>query len=136
RGFYILDDYSPLRRLKTPDLERPASLFPVAPAAMYIPAVPLGVRDKSFQGESFYTAANPPFGAIFTYYLRDEIKTRKKQRQEKERAIAKKGGDVFYPAWDSLRAEDREEDPAVLLTATDEGGQVVRRLTGPVSAGF
>jgi hypothetical protein len=125
RGFYILDDYSPLRKLKTADLERAATLFPVAPAAMYIPATPLGLRDKSFQGEDFYSAPNPPFGAIFTYYLRDEIKTRKKQRQEKERPIAKRGGDVFYPSWDTLRAEDREEDPAVFLTVTDEEGRVV-----------
>jgi photosystem II stability/assembly factor-like uncharacterized protein len=136
RGFYILDNYAPLRRLKTADLERAATLLPVAPAVMYIPATPLGLRDKSFQGESFYMAPNPPFGAIFTYYLRDEIKNRKKRREEKERAIAKKGGDVSYPAWDSLRAEDREEDPAVLLTVTDEGGQVVRRISGPTSAGF
>jgi len=136
RGFYILDDYAPLRKLKTADLERAATLFPVPPAAMYIPATPLGLKDKSFQGEAFYTAANPPFGAIFTYYLRDEIKTKKKQRQAKEGAVAKKGGDVFYPSWDSLRAEDREEDPAVILTVTDEEGHVVRRITGPVTAGF
>ena len=136
RGFYILDDYAPLRRLKTADLERAATLFPVPPAAMYIPATPLGLKDKGFQGDGFYTAPNPPFGASFTYYLRDEVKTRKKQRQAKEGAIAKKGGDVFYPSWDSLRAEDREEDPAVMLTVTDEEGHVVRRITGPVTAGF
>jgi photosystem II stability/assembly factor-like uncharacterized protein len=136
RGFYVLDDYSPLRRLKTADLERAAGLFPVAPAAMYVPAVPLGLRGKSFLGEDHYLAPNPPFGAVFTYYLRDEIKTRKKQRQEQERAIAKKGGDVFYPSWDALRAEDREEDPAVVLIVTDEEGRVVRRISGPVGAGF
>jgi len=136
RGFYILDDYSPLRKLETADLERAATLYPVAPAAMYIPATPLGLRDKSFQGEDFYTAPNPPFGAVFTYYLRDEIKTRKKRRQEKESPIAKRGGDVFYPSWDSLRTEDREEDPAVVLTVTDEEGHVVRRIGGPLSAGF
>jgi photosystem II stability/assembly factor-like uncharacterized protein len=136
RGFYVLDDYSPLRKLKTSDLERVATLYPVPPASMYVPASPLGLRDKSFQGESFYVAPNPAFGATFTYYLRNEIKSRKKVRQEKEKAIAKKGGDVYYPSWDSLRAEDREEDPAVMLTVTDETGQVVRRITGATSAGF
>jgi photosystem II stability/assembly factor-like uncharacterized protein len=136
RGFYILDDYSPLRRLKTGDLERAATLFPTPAAAMYVPATPLGLRDKGSQGDAFYNAPNPPFGAIFTYYLRDEIKTLKKQRQEKERAIAKAGGDVFYPPWDSLRAEDREEEPSVVLTVTNEEGSVVRRITGPVGAGF
>jgi hypothetical protein len=136
RGFYILDDYSPLRET-TPDLLRQdAVLFATKPAWMYVPAQPLGLKEKSFQGDAFYMAPNPPFGAVFTYYLRDEIKTRKKQRREVEKEAAKKGEDVFYPSWDSLRAEDREEDPAILLTVTDEEGQVVRRITGPVKAGF
>ncbi len=43
---------------------------------------------------------------------------------------------MFYPSWDELRAEDREEDPSVIFTVTDETGAVVRRITGPVTAGF
>jgi hypothetical protein len=35
-----------------------------------------------------------------------------------------------------LRAEDREDAPAVVFTVTDEAGNVVRRLTGPTGAGF
>ena len=54
----------------------------------------------------------------------------------KEAELAKKGGDVFYPSWDELRAEAREEEPAILLTVADESGNVVRRIEGPVTAGF
>jgi len=136
RGFYILDDYSPLRKLSSAMLAREAALFPVKPALMYVPSNPMGGREKADQGHAFFTAPNPPFGAVFTYYLRDEIKTLKEQRQEREKAIIKKGGDVFYPPWDSLEAEDREEEPAMLITVTDEDGNVVRRITGPVGAGF
>jgi hypothetical protein len=103
---------------------------------MFIPAQPLGGRDKAYQGSGFYTAPNPPAGAVFTYYLKDEIKTRKKQRQEAEKTVAEKGGDVLYPTWDALAAEDREEDPAMVLIVADSQGNVVRRLTGPVTAGF
>jgi hypothetical protein len=35
-----------------------------------------------------------------------------------------------------VRAEEREEAPAVLLTVTDRDGNVIRRLTGPTAAGF
>ncbi|HZI93735.1 MAG TPA: glycosyl hydrolase [Patescibacteria group bacterium] len=136
RGFYILDDYTPLRKLTADALEREAVLFPVKPALMYVPSTPIGLREKSFQGETFYTAPNPPFGAVFTYYLKDDIKTLKKKRQDEEKELVKKGGDVFYPSWETLRAEDREEEPAILLTITDEEGNVVRRLTGPVKSGF
>lgn len=136
RGFYILDDYTPLRRLTTETLQKEAVLFPVKPALMYIEATPLGLRGKSFQGESFFTSPNPPFGAVFTYYLKDELKTRRKQRWEAEAEAEKEGGNVAYPSWDELRAEDREKDPVILITVSDEQGNVVRRLTGPTSAGF
>ena len=111
RGFRVLDDVTPLR-LATPEtLAKEAVLFPVRDAWAYIPKVPYGLKGKAFLGESFYTAANPPFGAVFTTYLKDDLKGRKKARQEAEKEKAKKGEDVFYPTWDELRAEDREEEP-------------------------
>ncbi len=136
RGFYILDDYSPLRLVTAELLEREATLFPVPRTWMYIETDPLGLKGKSFQGASYFTAPNPPFGAVFTYYLEDELKTRRAKRQEEEKKPAEKGDDVFYPSWEALEAEEREEEPAVILTVTDEAGNVVRRLTGPVKAGF
>ena len=136
RGFYVLDDYSPLRSVPRATLEGAPTLFPVRTAPMYVQGNPMGGRGKASRGETYFTAPNPPFGAIFTYYLRDEIRTMKKQRREREKAIAKQGGDVLYPPWDSLRAEDREEKPAMLLTVRDADGRIVRRLTGPVGAGF
>jgi hypothetical protein len=91
---------------------------------------------KSQQGESFYTADNPPFGATFTYYLKSGYKSLKEQRRAREKDVKKAGGDTFYPSWDDVRAEEREEAPAVLLTVTDRDGNVIRRLTGPTGAGF
>ena len=52
-------------------------------------------------------AANPPFGAVFTYYLKDEIKTLKKKRQDEEKKLTEKGGDVRYPAVGAPRAGRR-----------------------------
>ncbi len=136
RGFRVLDDVTPLR-LATPEtLAREAVLFPVRDAWAYVPKVPYGLRGKAFLGESFYAAANPPFGALFTVYLKDDLKSRKKARQEAEKEKAKKGEDVFYPAWEELRAEDLEDEPALLLTVSDDAGNVVRRLTAPAKAGF
>ena len=136
RGFYILDDYRALRSASKETLDKDATLFPVRDAWMFIPAAPNGGREKAFFGDRFFNAPNPPFGAIFTYYLKDELKTARKTRLDAEKEKQKKGEDTSYPSWDALRAEDREEDPAVLLTVTDEDGTVVRRLTGPVTAGF
>ncbi len=131
RGIYILDNYTPLRLVKPEMLKQDSVLFPVKDALMYIQAQPLGGRGKSFQGESFYTADNPPFGATFTYYLKEELKTRKARRQE-----AEKKGSIVLPPLSDLRAEEEEEAPAVIFTIIDGSGRVVRRLNGPVTAGM
>jgi photosystem II stability/assembly factor-like uncharacterized protein len=136
RGFYVLDDYRPLRAATKAVLDAEATLFPVRDAWMYIPAAPNGGRGKAFFGDRFFTAPNPPFGAVFTYYLKDDLKSLRKKRLDDEKAKEKKGEDTPYPSWDALRAEDREEEPAIVLTVSDSDGNVVRRLTGPASAGF
>ena len=103
---------------------------------MYIQAQPIGGRGKSFQGESFYEAENPAFGATFTYYLKEAIKTRKEKRQDAEKEAIKKGGTPAWPGTNDLRAEEEEEAPAIIFTVTDSSGHVVRRITGPITAGM
>ncbi|HEU4509129.1 MAG TPA: hypothetical protein VFR78_12860 [Pyrinomonadaceae bacterium] len=136
RGIYILDDYTPLRLLKPETVRQEAAVFPVKDALMYIQSQPLGGRGKSFQGERYYTADNPPFGATVTWYLKDAIKTKKEKRQEAERDAARRGAPVGWPTRAELRAEEEEEPPAILVTVTDASDNVVRRLTGPVGAGI
>lgn len=136
RGFYILDDYSPLRHLDRERLQKEAVLLPVKKALMYIPRAPLGSRGKADQGHAFFTASNPPFGAVFTYYLKETLKTRKQVRRDKEKGLEKEGKPVPFPGWDTLRREQNEEEPAIILTVKDRDAQVVRRLTCPVSKGI
>jgi len=136
RGIYILDNYTPLRTLKPEMLRQEAAVFPVKDALMYIQSQPLGGRNKSFQGESFFTADNPPFGATVTWYLKDALKTRKEKRQEAEKEAEKKNAPVGWPTGDQLRAEEEEDAPAIVVTITDANNRVVRRLTGPVTAGM
>jgi photosystem II stability/assembly factor-like uncharacterized protein len=136
RGIYILDDYTPLRMIKPDVLARESVLFPVKDAMMYVQAQPLGGRAKAFQGESFYMAENPPFGATFTYYLKSALKTRKQMRQEAEKEAERKGAAAPYPTLDDLRQEDEEEPPAIFLIVADSQGRVVRRLVGSTGAGI
>jgi photosystem II stability/assembly factor-like uncharacterized protein len=136
RGIYILDDYTPLRSATAETLQAESVFFPVRKALSYLPATPLGSRGKGFQGEAFYTAPNPPFGAIVTYHLKDGLRTKKEIRQEREREAARKGETLPYPSADALRAEAEEEAPAIVVTITDSSGKVVRRLDGPHTRGF
>src|SRR5947199_3718234 len=136
RGFYVLDDFTPLRQVRAETLQQDFAAFPVKPPLMYFPSAPLGLPGKGFQGESYYVAPNPPFGAVFTYYLKEDIRTLKKTRWQTEKETEKEGGNVAYPTWEQLHAEEREEEPVILVTVQDQDGNVVRRLTGPVTAGF
>ncbi len=136
RSFFILDDYTPLRHVDEEALARDAVLFPVRDAKWYIPRRIYGRGEKGSQGDAFYVAPNPPFGAVVTYYLKDGFETREQQRQKTEKELAEEGKDTPYPGWHALREEQLEEEPAVLLTVKDAEGDVVRRLTGPAEQGF
>ncbi|MEO0631637.1 MAG: glycosyl hydrolase, partial [Planctomycetota bacterium] len=133
RGIYILDDYTPLRTAAG-DLES-KHLFDVRDAWSYVVGDNIGYGVKGFFGATHYNADNPPFGAVFTYRLESGLESASKVRRKAEIEIEKEGGDTPYPSWEALRAEDREEDPAVLLIVRDAAGQVVRRVVGKTGAG-
>jgi photosystem II stability/assembly factor-like uncharacterized protein len=139
RSFYILDDYSPLREVSTSMLKSESVLFPVRKAFWYVPKRPLGCGDpgcQGSQGDSYYVAPNPDFGATFSYYLPDGLKTRQETRREKEKEREKQNQNVVFADWDDVLMEQREDEPAILFTVTDSEGSVVRQIEGPVEAGF
>lgn len=136
RGFYVLDDYSPLRELNEDLLDREAHIFPVKKSLMYVESSPLGLKGKSFQGEAFYSASNPALGACFSYYMKEVPKTLKDQRLEAEKKSKKAGEDVFYPAMDKIREEDFEQKPYIVFSIKDENGEEVRRLKTKAAKGI
>ncbi|MEJ2085382.1 MAG: hypothetical protein P8Y44_06855, partial [Acidobacteriota bacterium] len=99
-------------------------------------ADPLGPLEKAVQGDAFFTAPNPPFGAVFTYHLAQTLEERRESRRGRESELRELGEPVYYPEWEQLRAEDREREPRVELVVTDRDDRIVRRLAGPVEAGF
>ena len=133
RGFYVLDDYSPLRGASAETLAQESNLFPVKDALMYVRSI---VNFSGSQGASFFTAPNPPYGVTITYYLKDPIRTKRQQRQQAEREAARKNEPIKYPTRQELLAEAEEEPPAMLFTISDAEGKVVRRLSAPATFGL
>lgn len=136
RGFYVLDNYSPLRDLKKENLDKKAHLFPVKDALLYIPSDPLGLDGTGFQGHNLWAAKNPEFGATFTLHLKDEYKTLKQIRQEKEKALEKDKKDVNYPTFDELRQEEQEEKAQLIYVIKDAQGKEMKRLLTSPSKGI
>jgi hypothetical protein len=130
RGIFVLDDYTPIREAAARGLDAPAALFDTRDALWYDPT---DVEDS--QGADQYAAENPPFGAVFTYHLRDGYESLEAQRQQAEEAL-EPGEDVPFPGWDRLEAEMREQGPAVQVVIRDRTGNVVNRIDGPTSSGI
>lgn len=137
RGFYILDDYTPLRTMREETLTAGPTLFPVKDAPWYVETSRLGNSSgRGWQGAAYYAAPNPPFGAVFTYFLNEKLMTRKEQRREAEKKAEKIGQTTTYPAIEDFRAEDEATDPMIVLLVRDSAGNLVRRVTGPREKGI
>ena len=65
RGFYIVDDYSPIREYSKLIENKSAHLFSVKSAYQYVVASP----EKTATGHNFFTSPNPPYGVKLSYYL-------------------------------------------------------------------
>src|SRR6202011_4050302 len=136
RGFYVLDNIAPLRQVTAQSLDQQAIFFSVKNPLLYIERHPLGGPKKVFQGDAFYTADNPPYGAVFTAYLKEKLKTRKEKRQDAEKEAAKKNQTAPYPTNDELRLEAQEAKPEIYFVVYDESGSPLRRVDGSLEGGF
>lgn len=135
RGFYVLDDYSPLRHMGESFDATKASVFPIKDGLLYATSTPLGVGGRGFQGANYFTAPNPPYGTTFTIYMNESLKTDKSNRVANDAKLKSQGKDVFYPSWEELKAEDREVAPRTVITIRNSDGEVVSRMRGPTSKG-
>lgn len=136
RGIYVLDDYSPLRKLQKETFEQASQIFPVKDSWLFLPNKPLGLRDKGHLGSSYYAAPNPPVGAVFTYWLKEDISTLKAKRQAAEKKKFEQKEPVYYPDMEALREEDQQPEPYLLFTITDATGEVVRHIKTSASKGL
>ncbi|NCC72201.1 MAG: glycosyl hydrolase [Sphingobacteriia bacterium] len=132
RGFYIIDDFSPLRELSAEKLRNSdALLFPVKDALMFIES------DLRYgQGATQYVAKNPEFGAVFTWYLKEVPKTKKQQRLKKEKELFKNGDPIPQPTREQLIEEENEIAPRLVFTINDDAGNVIRKLYEKPSEGI
>ena len=124
RGFYVLDDYSPLREIKNDIKKNEANVLPIKPVVLYHEASPLGYGGAGFLGSGYYMADNPKVGATFTYWVKNAPKTLKEQREELE----KKNSASVYPSKEAIRAEAEEAKPHLSLVIRSSEGKVVRIL--------
>ncbi|KZS38981.1 glycosyl hydrolase [Aquimarina aggregata] len=126
RGIFILDNIAPLREYNANLNSTEAKLFPVKPVQWYRQSSRVGS-----QGDAEWIAKNPPFGANFTYFMADKIKSKKDIRKEKE-----KKGTAKFPGWNALEKENRQNGPSILLVIKNANGDVINTVKGTNKKGF
>jgi hypothetical protein len=131
RGFFILDNYSPLRDVTEEMLEEEGALYPIREAWMFSRRMGAGS-----QGASHYTADNPDYGAVITYHLSENYPTLVSTRKKEEGKLKKEEQPITFPDWEVLKQERLQEKPKIWLTIRDEAGDVVRKLNGKMGKGF
>lgn len=125
RGIFILDDITPIRNFNESVANSQATLFPVKDAFWFKQRSRVGS-----QGDAEWKAKNPPFGAVFTYYMSDRIKSKKDIRKANDRK------DPKFPGWDALEEESYEEQPSIRFIIKDSNGAVVNTIKGINKSGF
>ena len=119
RGFYVLDNYSPLRELNY-ILEQQAAFFSTKPGLLFQRA---NIGGMDYKGGQHYRSKNPPMGVTFQLHLAEGATRVKDARPEANNEMP------HYPTMDQLRAEDWEETPYLLFIIKDDQGLEVARFT-------
>jgi len=130
RGFFVLDDISPMRDFSNAMLEKDAHLFTPRDGYWYVQR-----STQDYMGDNYWSAPNPDFGVTFTYFMKDAMSTMKKDRQKKEKAMGKTA-DIPFPGFDALDTEMREKSPEVHLEIYDAAGNMVQRVMAKNASGI
>ena len=126
RGYYILDDYSAMRSIES-NTNKEAAIFPIKNSWIFNESNPLGGRNNGTQGDTYWTANNPPLGAVIKYQVKTVPVSLKDQRKKKEKALIEKNALTGYTSPDSMMAEDNELMGFHLISILDDKKKVVRR---------
>jgi len=139
RGFWILDDVSPLRELAAATMANPTHLFAARESYRFRDAeTPFAIFDDPAAGQV------PPYGAPITYWLRSVPKDSGGRRMATRAGVGKDtviaspqpGARRDTAAGKADSAKKAAPGDSVTITIAEESGKVVRTMQGPAEAGL
>ncbi|MBN1821196.1 MAG: hypothetical protein JW833_10790, partial [Prolixibacteraceae bacterium] len=131
RGFYVLDNYTPLREMAEEITKKDAYIFNIEDALLYFPA-----SNLSYQGDVYFRAENPDPAARFDYYIKDGYETLKQKREKAMKKMVDGEAEFVYPTEEELLAEEQEPKAQLIFTVYDAKGNIMRKLTSPLKKGY
>ncbi len=130
RGFYVLEDYSYIRKLQSDVMNKDAHIFDIKDGLLYYPA-----SNTNYQGEVHFSVPNPNPAVTIRYNLKEGYETLKQKRIKSQKAAEKAGREIDFPTKEELQAENDEKPPVLLFTISDEDGNIIRKIERPVKKG-
>lgn len=144
RGFFVLDDVTPLEQLTPAIRGSVAHLFEPRPAYRF-----RAVSRPSLAPSGVAAGQNPPYGATINYWLKQAVSSEEKAPPSAERRAAAPAprpdvhrieGTTEVPVADRAKEEPNDAErpkrkPPAEITILDASGEKVRTLRGPGKAG-
>jgi hypothetical protein len=128
RSIWVFDDLTPIEKMDSNVAGDPLTFFQPRPAITW------HLRNRRWSGgQKAFTAKNPPYGAILSYYLKEAVPAEapKKDKEEKDKKDAT--DEKQKPEAKGDGAEKKEGK--VKITVLDRDGKVIREMDGPGAAG-
>jgi photosystem II stability/assembly factor-like uncharacterized protein len=115
RSIWVFDDLTPIEKMDSNVAASPITFFAPRNATTW------HIRNRRWSaGQKMFTAKNPPYGAILSYYLKEAVppEAPKKDKDDKMKAEA-----------------DAKKEGKAKITVLDKDGKVIREIDGPGAAG-
>ena len=135
RGFYVLDDYAPLRNIENEEINNPI-IYSIRNALIWEESKPLGLPGKAFMGDNFYSAENLGPEVVVSYFYPEDYKSIKDKRLDFEKELIKDKKDVSYPDYESLKKETYEIAPQLVFVIKDSKGNIVKKVYQELKKGL
>ncbi len=131
RSIWIFDDLTPIEKFDSAVANSELTFFSPRPATLW------DLRERRWSaGQKMFTAKNPPYGAILSYYLKEALPP-EPPKTAKEGKDAKEGEKKVAAATDQKEKPDSAENKEgkTKISVYDKDGKPVREMDGPGKAG-
>ena len=126
RSIWIFDDLTPLEKMDASVGNSPLTFFPPRTATTWF------LRQRRWSaGQQMFTAKNPPYGALLSYYLKEALPPETARRSSEDRSET--AGQ--RPRRDARSEAPERKEGRVKITVLDKDGKVIREFDGPGAAG-
>nr|WP_299381160.1 glycosyl hydrolase [Allomuricauda sp.] len=122
RGFYVLDDYSPLRNVND---VKDSQLFPIKDAWQFFRRSDIGYSKNGTFGDDRYSGSNPEYGAKIRLFLNKKFNSLSDKRKQSQ------SSNTVYPTAEALQKEDFEANIQLFVRINNASSQNMAMI--PVS---